>query len=40
MFCFRQHCQDVLKDQNGGSHQNICNFMVAGFHNTTLIIKE
>lgn len=31
LFCFGEHYQSVLEDENGDSHQNIRNFMNSGF---------
>lgn len=31
LFCFGEHYQNVLNDENGTSHQNIRNFMKTGF---------
>lgn len=31
LFCFGEHYQNVLEDENGTSHQNIRNFMKIGF---------
>ena len=31
LFCFGEHYQNVLEDENGISHQNIRNFMKTGF---------
>lgn len=31
LFCFGEHYQNVLEDENGSSHQNIRNFMKTGF---------
>jgi len=31
LFCFGEHYQNVLEDENGTSHQNIRNFMQFGF---------
>lgn len=32
LFCFGEHYQSVLEDENGTSHQNIRNFMKTGFN--------
>ena len=31
LFCFGEHYQNVLEDDNGSSHQNIRNFKKTGF---------
>lgn len=31
LFCFGEHYQSILADENGTSHQNIRNFMNTGF---------
>jgi len=45
LFCFGEHYQNVLEDENGDSHQNIRNFIKTGFkglyfENTALTQKE
>ncbi|WP_445757868.1 HopJ type III effector protein [Polaribacter sp.] len=32
LFCFGEHYKNVLEDSTGTSHQNIRNFMKAGFN--------
>ena len=44
LFCFGEHYQSVLEDENGDSHQNIRNFMNSGFEGlsfegATLVLK-
>jgi len=45
LFCFGEHYQTVLADENGNSHQNIRNFIKTGFkgltfENETLQLKK
>lgn len=36
LFCFGEHYQSVLEDENGTSHQNIRNFIKTGFNGLVL----